>query len=137
MMFNTHTHTIIYETLDLNSNIMNTAIQNSNNRKPLSVDFDLHTDGDQEFKSELISLMIDNVRELQDSLVQAYKMNKPELFREASHKVKPTISILNDQELMDTIESLKLHVHDHKEPIISLFNMLCENIIKALEEEIK
>ena len=116
---------------------MNTALQNSNNRKPLSVDFDLHTDGDQEFKCELIALMIDNVRELKDSLVQACKMNKPELFREASHKVKPTISILNDQELMDAIESLKLHIHENREPTIALFNMLCDNIIKALEEEIK
>ena len=117
---------------------MNISIQKSVNRKPLSVDFDLHTDGDLEFKAELVILMIENMRELQESWSKANKQNNLEIFRESCHKVKPTISILDDKELIDAIEQLKHQTDENeKKNTIAMFNRLCEDLIKGLEEEIK
>ena len=114
---------------------METAIHNTGGRKPLAIDFDLHTDGDQEFKRELIVLMIDNIRELQESFTKSKDANQPGLFRETSHKVKPTISILNDHELMETIEALKNKGEGDNEETIRLFYALCDNLIKNLQAE--
>ncbi len=117
---------------------MSTSSQKSVINKPLSVDFDLHTDGDEEFKNELIVLMIDNVKELHESLNKSVKVNNMDAFKEACHKVKPTISILNDKDLVDTIELLKNPIEDAKKAdAIVLFNSLCEYLIKGLEEELK
>jgi hypothetical protein len=117
---------------------MNTSIQKSVATKPLAVDFDLHTDGDEEFKRELVALMIDNVNELKDSLRKAISQNNLDSFRETCHKVKPTISILNDKELIDVIEEIKHQIDENKKrDAVALFNRLCEYLISGLEEEIK
>lgn len=117
---------------------MNTSNHKSVIVKPLSIDFDHHTDGDEEFKQELIVLMIDNVKELQQSLSTSISLNNIDSFRETCHKVKPTISILSDQDLIDVIESIK---HETNEAIridsVRVFNKLCDDLIKNLEEEMK
>lgn len=117
---------------------MNTSFQKSVTVKPLSIDFDLHTDGDEEFKHELVVLMIDNVKELQESLQKSIKQNDMAPFREVTHKVKPTIGIINDQELIDIIEELKQQTDESKKSLAaSSFNRICEELIKGLEEELK
>lgn len=117
---------------------MNILIQKSLNRKPLSVDFDRHTDSDQEFKTELVNLMIENMKELQESLQKANKQNNPKIFRESCHRVKPTTAILDDKELMDTIEELQRQTDENKKKnTIAMFNKMCEDIIKGLKDEIR
>jgi hypothetical protein len=102
--------------------------------KPLSIDFDLYTDGDSDFKNELVVLMIDNIKELKQSLAEAGKSNNPETFRKACHKVKPTLSMIDDAEYNDIIEVLKCQIVNQN--CIQLFNRLSDGILKNLEAEI-
>jgi hypothetical protein len=102
--------------------------------KPLSIDFDLYTDGDSDFKNELVVLMIDNIKELKQSLVEASKNNNPEVFRKVCHKVKPTLSMIDDAEYNDIIEVLKCQIVNQN--CIQLFNKLSDSILKNLQTEI-
>jgi hypothetical protein len=56
----------------------------------LSINYVLYTDGDQEFKRELISFMISNVKELKWSISNRY-----DDFKRAAHKVKSTLTIID------------------------------------------
>jgi hypothetical protein len=105
---------------------MNASIQQSNSMA-FVVDLDLYTDGDPELRSELIVMMIDNIRELQQTLLK----NDFDIFRKVSHKVKPTIIMLNNKELTDTIEAIAQTNNKEK---ITQFNSLCKGVIKGLED---
>ena len=107
---------------------MNSSFQ-PNNTRVIELDLELYTDGDPELRRELIEMMIENVRELQQSLKGGI-----DIFRKTSHKVKPTISMLNDKDLIESIEEITLMPQcDHKK--ISSFQRLCNDIIKILECE--
>ena len=100
--------------------------------KPLTIDFDVFTEGDEEFKQELILLMIDNMKELQQSLESSAKV-----FRNICHKVKSTLSMLEDSELENLIKDLE---DEHLSPEVKafkagLFDNMCTDIIKNLEKE--
>lgn len=114
---------------------MDTSIQK---RKPLAIDFDLHTDGDDEFKRELVTLMIDNIEELQESLKQSTKQNSIQLFRDCCHKITPTINILDDKQFTEAIESIK-HQEDssRREQAIARLLTLCSDVVAELRDEIK
>jgi hypothetical protein len=113
-------------------------LSQKNDVKVLSIDFDLHTDGDEEFKLELITLMIDNVKELRGTLDRALKQNDIHPFHLCSHKIAPTLGILNDQEFVDAIETIKhqpnLNRHEYS---VELFNRKCEELIYELKKEAK
>lgn len=103
---------------------MNASIHN---HKVFVVDLDLYTDGDPDLRTELISLMIDNIHELQQSL----QKNDFDLFRKVSHKVKPTIIMLNDKDLNDIIEEIGQTNSKEK---INQFNAMCKELVKVLAE---
>jgi hypothetical protein len=100
----------------------------------LAIDFDLYTDGDPEFKSELTVLMLDNIKELQQALSEAGKINDAEIFRKTCHKIKPTLSMIDDAEFNDIIEVLKCQIHNQN--CISVFGTISNGILRALEAEI-
>ncbi len=100
--------------------------------KLLNIDFDLHTDGDAEFKIELIDLMINNVRELQWSL----RINT-EVFRKVCHKVKSTVIILNCEVLNGLIDELKSEDMENRWSKTNSLSVLCEDIVSQLEKEKK
>lgn len=115
---------------------MNLAIFQTAANRPLFINFDQYTDGDAEFKKELIYLMIDNLKEVQHSLVEAAKNNKLEIFEKTCHKIKPTLSILEDNEQHETIQSNKSEFSTsvEKGEWVSNFTMACNQIIKSLEK---
>jgi hypothetical protein len=49
--------------------------------RPIFVDFNAYTDGDDEFKKELVDLMIDDLRELQQTLHLAAQHSDAPLFQ--------------------------------------------------------
>jgi hypothetical protein len=102
--------------------------------RPLTIDFDMYTDGDPVFKSELVVLMMDNIRELNQSLLDASKANDAEVFRKTCHKVKPTLSMIDDAEFNDIIEVLKCQINNQN--CVSVFNRISGDILKYLEQEI-
>jgi hypothetical protein len=112
---------------------MNSSIQQNSNRV-IELDLELYTDGDPDLKRELIILMIDNIRELQQSLQT--NINDIDVFKKISHKVKPTISMLNDKELTDAIEDIKtIDDQEKKNERVNSFQRLCNDIIQILEKE--
>jgi hypothetical protein len=115
---------------------MNIAVLQSANR-PLYINFDQYTDGDTDFKKELIVLMIDNLNELQNSLKEATQKNSLEIFEKTCHKVKPTLSMLEDKDLTETIHLVRAQFSNPsgKDERFTAFTITCHQIIKSLERE--
>jgi cell division ATPase FtsA len=103
-------------------------------RRNLLIDFEAYTDGDAEFKAELILLMIDNLIELQDTVMRAGKANDLKLFQTVCHKVKATVEMLADPELSQTIVELKITI-TNMEKVVQL-QSVCAEIIDSLRQEI-
>ena len=113
-------------------------LSQKNDVKVLSIDFDLHTDGDEEFKHELITLMIDNVKELRGALERSLKQNDIQSFHVCSHKIAPTLGIINDQEFLEIIETIKHQTSLSKnEYSVEMFNRKSEELIYELKKEAK
>jgi hypothetical protein len=103
-------------------------------RRKLHIDFDLYTDGDAEFKGELIVLMIDNLVELQGIVRSAAKNNDMKLFHGVCHKVKATVEMLADPDLSQTLVELKVNLADT--PKVDLLEGVCSEIIESLRQEL-
>lgn len=116
---------------------MNISILQSTANRPLFIDFDQYTDGDVDFKKELIVLMIDNLKEIQAALKEATQKNALDIFEKTCHKIKPTLSMLEDQDFNDTIHVIKVEFSNtsKKEEQVKTFNSTCYQIIKSLEKE--
>lgn len=116
---------------------MNISILQSTTNRPLFIDFDQYTDGDVAFKKELIVLMIDNLKEIQAALKEATQKNALDIFEKTCHKIKPTLSMLEDKNFNDTIQGVKEEFSNgsKKEQQVNIFNSMCHQIIKSLEKE--
>jgi CheY-like chemotaxis protein len=75
--------------------------------RPLKIDFDQHTDGDPVFKAELGQLLIENLTELWQSAEAAISQKDPQIFLKACHKVYTAITMLDDTELTELVDSLR------------------------------
>ncbi len=78
-------------------------------RRPLNINFDLHTEGDPELKKELLSLLISNLEELQHGISSIDTPDGYTMLTTTFHKVKIAISILNDSEFNQVLEEIKLN----------------------------
>src|SRR5258708_911369 len=78
--------------------------------RPLNINFNLYTEGDEKFKSELSYMFIENIRELRGSLHGSIDQQEPDIFFKACHKVKVTLSMLDDKEFIELISELKEQV---------------------------
>jgi hypothetical protein len=104
--------------------------------KTLVIDFDLYTDGDPAFKSELILMMMDNVNELLQSLETSKKENNHDLFRKVCHKVMSTLSIIDDRDLLSIMEKLKDPSQPDTNENAAIFKGLCHDILENLSGEL-
>lgn len=109
---------------------MSITILTSGQGRPLFVDFDQHTDGDQEFKKELILLMIDNIKELEHALKFVEK--DLETFTKVIHKIKPTLAMLEDPDVNKSIENIK--AGKDKQTEINTLRKLCAEVVRSLEK---
>jgi CheY-like chemotaxis protein len=80
--------------------------------RPLFIDFDLYTDGDDAFKLEFTQLMIDNLYELQEGIQDSLRLNDGKPFSLKYHKVAATIEMLSDAELTEHLNMLSNHFKD-------------------------
>jgi hypothetical protein len=110
-----------------------TPPKNQEYNRPLNIDFNLHIDGDLKFRSEFIKLLLANMNELHQAWRTAIETNEETLFKRASHKIKPTLLILNDQELSSLVDALNISMADIK--INLQFNKICIALIQSLEAE--
>lgn len=105
--------------------------------RPLHINFNLYTDGDARFKKEFISHLVDNVKELQQSLL-TYAQHASKAFRGVLHKVAATIGMLGDQEFSDALEEIRvmsLSGETGKSFQEKLFrvNALCNEVVESLK----
>jgi response regulator RpfG family c-di-GMP phosphodiesterase len=107
--------------------------------RKLRIDFNVYTDGDEEFKQELTSLMINNLHELGKSVDLASEPGGNDALHRVIHKVKPTLGMLNDSEVTETVELLKsADVKDTAfDKLKKRFSSLNLQIIVALQKELK
>jgi hypothetical protein len=114
-----------------NNKIMITAkISTSMAVRPLFIDFDSYTDGDSDFKKELIELMIDNLKEL----CQVLKQSDTDSFHKVCHKVKATVVMLDDTELMQLMDDLKVSYSDSDRK--ELLDKICVAVIDSLKKDL-
>ena len=114
-------------------------MENGNDLRPLNIDFDQYTDGDADFKQELVSLMIDDIGELQKSLAQATASNDPEIFLRGCHKSKTTVEMVSDKDLTLLLAEMGEQIIQDKylrsavlQDKILLFNKLTYVLLKSL-----
>lgn len=107
--------------------------------RPLSIDFNLYTNGDPDFKQELISHMIENVKEVQRALPD-FDRNTSVNFIKVHHKVKATVAMLNDAEFTEMLEEIKSFIVS-SQPIeffkrkLKLLSHICDQLIASLVAE--
>lgn len=115
--------------------------RNMSIHRPLLIDFDKYTDGDPDFKNALISHLIDNVKELQQSLPDMGS-NTSINFIQVLHKIKTTLTMLNDSEFIQTLEEIKSsiisnHPFEFFSRKLKSLSWLCDQVIESLGAEIK
>lgn len=126
---------------ELHCKINQYMITHTDEARPIKINFELYTDSDEVFKSDLVSLMVDNLRELQCASYKAYYSGDTRLFNTISHKVMSTLLLLDDRHFTYTIDDLKeAFTFGEKPPDIrqkiNTFNRFSELIIKSLNQEI-
>jgi hypothetical protein len=107
---------------------------NAASSRALSIDFNVYTDGNDDFKKELVVLIIENLQELKDILPVAFQQNDPLLFERVCHKIKPTLEMLEDQELLSTIGQLKVMFTDQIN--ITKLDIVCTELMESLSKEL-
>jgi PAS domain S-box-containing protein len=80
----------------------------------ISNQLDLYTEGNIEFKRELIRQFIDNLEELKSVFEKAITEKSADIFRAAVHKSKTTVSVINHKPLSEAI-------HDAREKMTAVF----------------
>ena len=110
----------------------------------LHIDFDKYTDGDLDFQRELVSLIATDIMELHRSIVNAFKLNDPEILRRGCHKAATTLEMIDDPELTSLINELKGKMEKAKInkspvseaevlPLYKFFNEMAKSIARLNE----
>jgi CheY-like chemotaxis protein len=107
--------------------------------RPVYINFDMFGENDQAFRSQLVSLMVINLRELQFASYRAFYSYDKHALLASLHKVKSTITILNDRELLNLIEDVKeSFVSNEKKEVVQSkirkLNEFIEGLIRVLEK---
>jgi hypothetical protein len=110
------------------------------NGNPVSIRFDLYNaSDDNQFKLELISLMICNIAELKDSAHASYSAKDVVIFEKIVHKAKATTSLVDDKDFTNAIyefrEDLSQNASCPDVKKLNHLNEICESIICSLETE--
>ena len=107
------------------------------NTRRLSIDFEIYTDGNSEFKQELVLLMIQNLHELDQALESG--AHQQDHLKKTIHKMAATISMINDPELMAILPFMKQTDIDGNMLQVELnqFRVHCNEVIKCLEYELE
>jgi CheY-like chemotaxis protein len=106
--------------------------------RPLRLNFEAYAE-DADFKLSLITLIIGNIRELQQAVYKAFYGKEVQVYKTVSHKVKSSLILLNDDEFSNLTDELA-HDFGTAEAVtspekINHFNHLSESIIKSLNKE--
>ena len=109
--------------------------------KKLYINFGNYTNGDSRYKLELINLIAANIRELQQAVHNAYHLKQIHVYQNTATKVKSSVLLLNDSELMLLYEEVKIIFKSiDNDPGIEKVNQFIKclaDVLKSLEWEAK
>lgn len=105
---------------------------------------DLYTEGNAEFKCELIEQFLENLEELKVVFENALAAKDAEMFRAAVHKSKTTVSVIGYKPLSDILGAAKDEMKStfgqgliFPDAIRSRFYQACDEAIRILQEELR
>ena len=98
------------------------------------------TEGDPQFKTELVLSMIANLNELRQSIKEAIILN-PDIYYKTVHKLATTLAVIDDEELSGALELLKEHFRNltpvyNMYPVVQYLQRRSESIEEVLRNEI-
>lgn len=76
--------------------------------------------------------MIDNLQEMQQVLGDATRQNDVVLFQRVCHKIKATLDMLEDRELLDIVHQLKENITNAEQA--GNLDRICAEIIISLHD---
>jgi PAS domain S-box-containing protein len=102
---------------------------------------DMYTEGNMDFKKELIGHLMKNIDELQSSLHVSLKAKDSKPFQEAAHKCRTTLTMLGDHELLNVVEEVKDALEHQRNGTLSTildqkFTKLVKETLEGLTEEL-
>jgi PAS domain S-box-containing protein len=105
---------------------------------------DLYTEGNTEFKCELIGQFIQNLQELKAVFENALAAQDAEMFRAIVHKSKTTVSVISYKPLSDIVAVVKEQQKSSfksgamfPEELRGRFYTACDEAIQMLQEELR
>ncbi|HMJ68814.1 MAG TPA: PAS domain S-box protein [Cyclobacteriaceae bacterium] len=107
----------------------------------ISDSLDMYTEGNLDFKKELIGHLMKNIEELRSSLTISIKEKNPVTFHSAAHKCKTTLTMLGDHELLTVVEEVKQALEEQRNGALSTildqkFTKLVKETMDGLTEEL-
>jgi len=108
--------------------------------RPLHIRFASYgADDDPEFKYELVVLMSGSLRELRRAAALSLTSGDSDLFKRAAHKAKSTLTLIDDSEFTDAVETFSTSVaavdKETRDLAFGEFNRISESIIESLDRE--
>lgn len=110
-------------------------------KRTLNLKLDDYGHDDTAFLHQLLTLMVKNLRELQDASFLAFESGELRTFHSILHKVKSTVILIGDSEYTYAVDDLKeCFIHRENGPELGekleKFNYLTESIVAALKRRI-
>ena len=111
-----------------------------NNLRRVQINFDLYIDSDDAaFKLELVLLMISNLEELKEASRKAWANRDMAAYSTSTHKTKSTVTLLDDVELNQAIEDVRIKLAEgidfSQSDSLTRLHELCDSIRSSLEFE--
>jgi PAS domain S-box-containing protein len=111
---------------------MSTSISNT---------LDMYTEGNMDFKKELIGHLLKNIEELRSSLIVSLGDKDATAFHTAAHKSKTTLTMLGDHELLKVVDEVKMALEQQHSGTLSTildqkFTKLIKETVEGLNEEL-
>jgi PAS domain S-box-containing protein len=107
----------------------------------ISNTLDMYTEGNLDFKKELIGHLMKNIQELQGALEVSVAQKDPTHFQIAAHKCRTTLTMLGDHELLNIVEEVKESLEHQQNGTLSAildqkFTKLVKETMDGLSEEL-
>jgi PAS domain S-box-containing protein len=107
----------------------------------ISDSLDMYTEGNLDFKKEMISHLMKNIEELKSALETSMVSKDPDPFQKAAHKCRTTLTMLGDHELLKVVDEVKAALENEVKGSLGAildqkFNKLVKETMDGLSEEL-
>jgi PAS domain S-box-containing protein len=108
----------------------------------IAVSLDMYTEGNMDFKKELIGHLMKNIEDLKTSLEISVKEKRSDAFQTAAHKCRTTLTMLQDHELLRVVDEVRVALEKERNGGLSTildqkFSKLVRETMEGLAEELQ